>query len=238
MQEEPTPCTLWFSISSANWLEYAWHYNSCINTLQYENTWALTALPRRALLVSVLAQRRQMAPWCHIVKSWCHVVTSHGVIGHDKMDLCNLHKSHNQKVRKSCFWKWLPWPLTYDLRTCLTYYKRQSSHRILFSYPKRFSRESGDRWTDRQTDRTDFIPPTADVGGNKYKAHSLGKHHLLEPNGLQLCNYKRKKYIDSFNAKLTDRGFYLSVTYRLISNCLRLYTFLYIFLSDKSHITV
>ncbi len=70
--------------------------------------------------------------WCHVM-SWCHIVVSHGVMGHHKKDLCNLHKSHNQKVQKSCFSKWRPWPLTYDLdlQTRPRYYKRQSSYQIL-----------------------------------------------------------------------------------------------------------
>ncbi len=55
--------------------------------------------------------RRQVVTY---VRSWRHV-TSHDVILHHKMDLCNLYRSHHQKVRKSPFSKSRPWPLTYDL---------------------------------------------------------------------------------------------------------------------------
>ncbi len=60
-----------------------------------ENAWALTALPHHALLVSILA-------------SWRHPVTPHGIMCHNKMDLCNLRQPHLQKSLKSRFSKWRP----------------------------------------------------------------------------------------------------------------------------------
>ncbi len=46
----------------------------------------------------------------HAVTS-CHKVTSHGVICHHKMDLCNLYRSHHQKVWKWHLSKWQFWLL-------------------------------------------------------------------------------------------------------------------------------
>ncbi len=56
------------------------------------------ALPRRALFVSILAQksskdvmtswRHDVVPWRYVT-SWCHAVTSHDVRCHDKLALCN-----------------------------------------------------------------------------------------------------------------------------------------------------
>ncbi len=64
------------------------------------------------------------------------------------------------------------WPLTYDLdhRICLRYCQVQAPQQISGSYVKQFSRESVHQLTvtqiHRHTERTDFIPSTADAGGN------------------------------------------------------------------------
>ncbi len=82
------------------------------------------ALPQRALLVSILAQK-----WSKDVKTSRRGVTSHDVRCHYKMALCNLHRSHHRRSPKITFFKMAT--LTFDLRTPLRYYKGQSPHRIL-----------------------------------------------------------------------------------------------------------
>ena len=60
-------------------------------------------------------------------------------------------------------------------------------------YVKPFSRESADRWTDRQTDGTDSITPAADAGGNnegsdKWRLTVYLFHHLHDgPEWTKCC---------------------------------------------------
>ena len=49
----------------------------------------------------------------------------------------------------------------------ITWHQGTYLYQILGRSVKWFSRELANRWTDRQTDGTDFIPSTADAGGNK-----------------------------------------------------------------------
>ena len=89
--------------------------------------------------------------WCHVT-SWRHAVMSYGVISHDKMNLYNLHKSHNQKVRKSCFSKWRPRPLTLSFKLLRDVIKGN----VHIEFRVHIPNGSAVRvLTDRQTDRRD-----------------------------------------------------------------------------------
>ncbi len=76
-------CKEGFSVPSP-WPLFYWPIRFQMSVTENENAWALTPLPRRALLVSFLAQRRQMMSWRH---TWCHTITSCHTIWHDKGNL-------------------------------------------------------------------------------------------------------------------------------------------------------
>ncbi len=69
--------------------------------------------------------------------------------------------------------------LTFELQTPPRYCQGQPLHQIFGLYVKQFSRESTDRQTDvhtdRCTDRTDFIPSTADMGGKNLDNDSIAR---------------------------------------------------------------
>ncbi len=53
-------------------------------------------------------------------------------------------------------------------------------YQILGPYVELFSHESADRHTDRHTDGTDFIPSTADAGGNEVQGYLFFENPLRE----------------------------------------------------------
>ncbi len=145
------------------------------------------ALPRCALLVSIFDD----TPWRYAM----YAVALHGIKCHDKMYLHNLQRSYHQKVRKSRFSTWRPWPLTYDLDlwTHLRYCQGQSLHQISGPYIERFSRENANRRTDGQTDRRDrFYTLDRLRGREKYvmsKKLSYGKITMIKYEFSVICKY-------------------------------------------------
>ena len=117
-------------------------------------------VPSLSVFSPKCCQRHQDIMLGHRVMSWRHTVMSHTVMCHQKMDLCNLYKWHHQKIRKSRFSKWRPWPVTYDLdlQTHSRYCPQgRCSLWISGSYLTKFSCESDERQTDTHTQKTDFI---------------------------------------------------------------------------------
>ncbi len=119
----------------------AWYTVTCrmwpTNTLTNENTWALTALPHRALLVSILGQRWQMMPWRHAMTLWRHMTW--------QSEPALVNPSENPKIT---FFDLAT--LTFNLQTHPIYCHGQTVYQILGPPIDRFSRESADRETDRQ----------------------------------------------------------------------------------------
>ncbi len=126
----------------------------------HENAWALTALPR-ALLFSILAQRRQMTSCAQCDVTWR--------LSYDMTKVNFPQVNHASENPKFMFFNLAT--LTFDLwpwpSKSSEILSRSTLHQILGLYVKRFSRKSAELQTDTHAhiDGTDFIPSTADVGG-------------------------------------------------------------------------
>ncbi len=139
------------------------------------------ALPRRGLFVSILAQSRQRMSRRHAVTSWRRTMASHDVM----TSYCDvtwrqvIKWNHNrQPFRNTRKWRFQcgdldlwPMTLTFELGWDLT--------KVYFHTKFRDPRSNGlavralTNWqththTHTQKDGTDFIPSTADAGGNEY----------------------------------------------------------------------
>ncbi len=172
-------------------------------------------LPRRALFASILAWKtfehslhnlvwcymiscdviwhHDMTSWRHKVTSWRHSVTSFDVICYDKV---NLHGPTHKKLQNTHFWTWRPWPLTYDpdLRTHSRYHQGRSAYQILNLKSVCLTVQPWESWitdrrTDRHTDRTDFIPSTADAGGKNADL----RNHFNSNRALQVSQALKKR---------------------------------------------
>ena len=121
-----------------------------------ENAWAFTHLPRRTFLKSFCPN--DVTLWRHM-RVWHQVVASQDVLtSHNRQWIC-IMPLKSEKSQWNCpditFSHLMT--LTYDLdhRTWPRYGPGWPTSKISCPYVKRFSRESADRRTHRQTDRRD-----------------------------------------------------------------------------------
>ena len=177
--------------------------------LKNEDAWVLTRPPATCppcqyTCPKVVKECQDVTPWRHM--------TSNGVICHDKMDVCYLHRSHHQifnlaspdvmtshdllllwqnvqilthlKLRKSRFSTWRPWPL--NSSEILSSSTRPANFGSVCQTVQPWESSQTDRHT--HTDGTDSIPSTTDAGGK---------------NNLNIWPKKKKINVSGF---LTDPG--------------------------------
>ncbi len=139
-------------------------------TKQYEKVWALTALPRRALFVSILVQRcHDVTPWRHVT-SWRHTVRSHDIIIMSwQSEPAQINPSENPKITffnlaTLSFDLW-PWPS--NLSEILSRSTPPPNFWSVCQTVRLWESWQTHTHAYTQTDGTDFIPLTADAGGNK-----------------------------------------------------------------------
>ncbi len=135
----------------------------------YENAWALTPLLRPTLLVSIHAQKTFqhcyvtyiIMVWHHMTM-WCHGMRSHDVYCHDRE---NAQRFNHLMLRKFNL-ATLTFGFNLDLWIRPRYCQSLPSYQILGRTSSGSAgRSLTERHAKKQTDRTDFIPSTADAGG-------------------------------------------------------------------------
>ena len=134
-----------------------------------ENAWALTRPPAMCPLCQyscpkVVKGCQDVTPWRHVT-SWRLAVTSHDIRWHDKMSLCNLHRSHHKKMSENhvFFFKMASltfdlWPWPSNLSEILSKAMFLPNFRSVSQTVQLWEHWQTHRQTDRHTDGTDFIP--------------------------------------------------------------------------------
>ena len=116
-------------------IPYFMYFITLMDNTKHENAWALTHPPASCPLCQCFCRKMS---WCDITTSWCDVTWRCDVMAWRQMTSCHDRMCKDlthQKLRKSRFSTWWPWPLTYDLdlQSHLRYYQGQSIHQIRVS---------------------------------------------------------------------------------------------------------
>ncbi len=120
----------------------------------------LTTLPHPLIILKWSISRgafylsfawRQAVAWFSVTPYVPVTVVWHDILCHNKVNCALIFTFY--MPRKSRFFTWWPWPLTYDLeyRTRPRYCPDTSLHQFSCLYVKPFGRESVHRQTDRRT---------------------------------------------------------------------------------------